>query len=204
MLTNLNMTNNSTIRFAKLSFAAILVTSMMFVSCDNPADDDDAGEQELITKVTITLEETGTNNVVTIVWSDPDGDGTGDFVGTASLKSNTTYEGTIELLNELATDPDERDVTAEILEKADEHQFFYTFSTNIQPFATITITDRDDRNLPIGLEFDLVTTALPVGTASVAGTLNVVLSHYSTITKTGTNAGNEEDVNITAPLSISN
>jgi len=204
MLTNLKMTNNPTFRFAKLTLAAFIMTSLALVSCDNPADDDDAGEQEFITKVTIRLEESGTNNVVTLVWSDPDGDGTGDFTGTANLKSNTTYEGTIELLNELATDPDERDVTAEILEEADEHQFFYTFSTNIRPFATITITDRDDRNLPLGLEFDLITTALPGGTASIAGTLNVVLSHYSTITKTGTNAGNEEDVNITAPVTISN
>jgi len=198
------MTNNSTFRFAKLMFAVMIMTSLALVSCDNPSDDDEAGEQEFITKVTIALEETGTSNVVTLIWSDPDGDGTGDFTGTASLKANTSYSGSIELLNELATDADERDITAEILEEADEHQFFYTFSTAIRPFATITITDRDSKNLPIGLEFDLVTTALPGGTPSATGTLNVVLSHYSTITKTGTNAGNEEDVNITAPVTISN
>ena len=200
----LYMTNNSTFRFAKLTFAVMIMTSLALVSCDNPSDDDEAGEQEFITKVTIKLEENGTSNVVTLIWSDPDGDGTGDFTGTANLKASTTYSGSIELLNELATDADERDITAEILKEADEHQFFYTFSTAIRPLATITITDTDSNNLPIGLEFDLVTTALPSGTPSVSGTLNVVLSHYSTITKTGTNAGNEEDVNITAPVTISN
>lgn len=202
------MTNNSTFHFAKLTlakltFAVMIMASMSLVSCDNLFDnDDDAGEQELITKVTIKLEETGSTNVVTLVWSDPEGDGTGDFEGTANLKANTTYRGSIEVMNELAA-ADERDITAEILDEADNHQFFYTFSATVVPYATITITDRDGRNMPIGLEFDLVTTALPIGTFSINGTLNVVLSHYTSIVKTGLNVGNEEDINISAPISIS-
>jgi hypothetical protein len=94
-------------------------------------------------------------------------------------------------------------VTEEVEEEADEHQFFYTFSNNLAPFAVVTITDRDSRGLPVGLEFDLVTAALPGGTASLTGSLNIVLSHYTTITKAGTNPGNEEDINISAPISIS-
>jgi len=183
-----------------LSFVLI---SYGFTSCDKPGDDDDAGEQEFITKVTIRLEEQGSSNVVNIVWSDPDGDGRGDFAGTANIKSNKIYKGTITLLNELATDPKERDITKEIEEEADEHQFFYTFSSNLRPFMAITITDKDERGIPVGLKFDLVTTALPGGTASLTGSLNVVLSHYSTIIKAGTNPGNEEDVNISAPVSLS-
>lgn len=180
----------------------ILITALSFTACDNPADDDDAGEQELITRVTIQLQEQGSSNVVNIVWSDPDGDGLGDFTGTATLRANRTYKGTIQLLDELATDPTKRNITEEIEEEADEHQFFYTFSNSLRPFATITITDTDSNGLPLGLEFDLVTAALPGGTTSLTGTLNIVLSHYETITKTGTNPGNEEDVNITAPVSI--
>lgn len=183
-----------------LSFVLI---SYRFTSCDKPGDDDEAGEQEFITKVTIRLEEQGSNNVIDIVWSDPDGDGRGDFAGTANFKANRTYKGSITLLNELATDPAERDVTKEIEEEADEHQFFYTFSNNLAPFTTVTITDRDKRGLPVGLKFDLVTSALPGGTASLTGSLNVVLSHYTTITKTGTNPGNEEDINISAPIALS-
>ena len=185
-----------------IAFAFLI--SITSLSCDNPADDDDAGEQEFITKVTLRLEEQGSTNVVTIIWSDPDGDGRGDFVGTASLKANKTYKGSIELLNELADKPEERDITKEILEESDEHQFFYTFSSSLRPYATVTITDKDKNNLPVGLKFDVVTTALPSGTASQSGTLNIVLSHYSTIKKAGTNPGNEEDVNITAPVSLSN
>lgn len=183
-------------------FLLMLLTAMSLTACDNPADDEDAGEQELITRVTIQLQEQGSGNVVNIVWSDPNGDGLGDFTGTATIRANRTYKGTIQLLNELATDPNERNITEEIKKEADEHQFFYTFSNNLAPFATITVTDRDSKGLPVGLEFDLVTNALPGGAASLAGTLNIVLSHYETITKTGTNPGNEEDVNITAPVSI--
>jgi len=192
----------SHISLKMVAFACIVAFTS--ISCDNPADDDDAGEQEFITKVTIRLEEQGSTNVVSIIWSDPDGDGKGDFVGTAALKTNKTYKGSIELLNELADKPEERDITKEILEEADEHQFFYTFSSTLRPYAAITITDKDKNNLPVGLKFDVVTSALPSGTASQSGTLNIVLSHYSTIKKAGTNPGNEEDVNITAPLSLSN
>lgn len=192
----------STLSLKMLAF--VLVIGISSVSCDNPADDDDAGEQEYITKVTIRLEEQGSTNVVNIIWSDPDGDGRGDFLGTAALKTNKTYKGSIELLNELADKPEERDITQEILKEADEHQFFYTFATALRPFAAVTITDKDKNNLPIGLKFDLVTTALPSGTVSLTSTLNIVLSHYSTIKKTGTNPGNEEDININAPISLSN
>jgi hypothetical protein len=186
-----------------LFLLSLVFVSSGLTSCDKPEDDDDAGEQEFITKVTIRLEEQGSSNVVNIVWSDPDGDGRGDFAGTANIKSNKIYKGTITLLNELATDPKERDITKEIEEEADKHQFFYTFSSNLRPYMAITITDKDKRGMPVGLKFDLVTTALPGGTASLTGSLNVVLSHYTTITKTGTNPGNEEDINITAPVSLS-
>jgi len=197
------MTNMKRNKWTNLTLFSVLLLSLGLTACDKPGDDDDAGEQEFITKVTIRLEEQGTQNVVNIIWNDPDGDGRGDFVGTANIKSNRTYKGTVQLLNELASDPKDRDITKEIEEEADEHQFFYTFSNNLAPFATITITDRDKRGLPLGLKFDLVTSALPGGTASLTGSLNVVLSHYTTITKTGTNPGNEEDINISAPISIS-
>ncbi len=184
--------------------ALVLVALVAFgmTACDDPADDDDAGEQEFITKVTLTFTEAGTSNEITLVWSDPDGDGEGDFTGTLNLKHATTYTGTIELLNELADDEDERDITEEIREEADHHQFFYTFSQALRPYADITITDEDENGLPLGLEFELVTTSLPEGTASVNGTLNIVLSHYVTIVKNGTVPGNEEDVNITAPVTV--
>lgn len=184
--------------------ALVALALFGLTACDDPADDDDAGEQEFITKVTLTFTEDGTSNETTLVWSDPDGDGEGDFTGTLNLKAATSYTGTIELLNELADDEDERDITEEILEEADHHQFFYTFSSALQPYAALTVTDEDENGLPVGLEFDLVTSGLPSGTASVNGTLNVVLSHYSTIVKNGTVRGNEEDVNITAPVTVAN
>ncbi len=197
------MTSMKLNKWTNIALFSVILLSLGLTACDKPADDDDAGEQEFITKVTIRLEEQGSQNVVNIVWNDPNGDGIGDFTGTANIKSNRTYKGSIELLNELTTDPDERNVTKEIEEEADEHQFFYTFSNNLAQFAVVTITDRDSRGLPVGLKFDLVTATLPGGTASLTGSMNIVLSHYTTITKTGTNPGNEEDVNISAPVTIS-
>ena len=199
-MTHMNMNTRSNL-FLLLAFSMLLLP---LSACEKPDDDDDAGEQEYITKITLRLVEEGSGKVTNITWNDPNGDGVGDFSGTAALTSSRTYKGTIELLNELATNPEERDITKEIEEEADEHQFFYTFSSAMRPYASITITDRDSRGLPVGLKFDLVTSALPGGTTSLTGSLNVVLSHFSTIRKTGSNPGNEEDINITAPVSISN
>lgn len=174
----------------------------MLIGCENPAADDEAGEQEFITSVRLTLVDRAAKDSLVIVWTDPDGDGVGAFTGTTTLRSNRLYQGSIELRNDLATTEKEKNITAEILEEADEHQFFYTFSSALRPYTQVVITDKDTRGMPIGLKFTLQTSALPSGTTSLTGTLNIALSHYTTLIKNGSNPGNEEDVNITQNVEL--
>jgi len=180
----------------------ITLSTFSFIGCENPAADEDAGEQEFITSVRLSLVDRAAKDSLVIVWSDPDGDGVGAFVGNTTIRANRLYQGTIALRNDLATTEKEKDITAEILEEADEHQFFYTFSPSLKPYTQVTITDKDKRGMPIGLKFTVQTGALPSGTTSVSGSLNIVLSHYTTLIKNGSNLGNEEDVNITQNVEL--
>jgi len=180
----------------------ITISTFVFIGCENPAADDDAGEQEFITSVRLTLVDRAAKDSLVIVWTDPDGDGVGAFTGNTTLRSDRTYQGSIALRNDLATSEKEKDITAEILEEADEHQFFYTFSPTLKPYTQVTITDKDKRGMPIGVKFTLQTFALPAGTTTLTGSLNIVLSHYTTIIKNGSNPGNEEDVNITQNVEL--
>jgi hypothetical protein len=164
---------------------------------DNPAKPTPQNPQELITKVTLTLTPAGGGAAVTAVFSDPDGDGgNAPTIGTLTLKAGTTYTGTIELLDE-TKDPDE-DITEEVEEESDVHQFFYTPEGGIVGRITVAITDRDANNLPVGLEYTVAVTA----GAAANGTLNVVLSHYDESPKNGTTPSDETDVDIDFPVNI--
>ena len=64
-----------------------------------------------------------------------------------NLTAGTTYDGTIELLNETETPAE--DITEEVQEEADEHQFFYTIGTGLD--VTTTYEDEDGDGNPIML-----------------------------------------------------
>ena len=87
---------------------------------DHGEDTDDHNhEEELITTVTLTF-TSDTADTVTASFRDPDGDGgMSGTTETITLAANTTYTMTIELLNEL----EDEDITEEIREEAEEHQF---------------------------------------------------------------------------------
>jgi hypothetical protein len=161
---------------------------------DNPAG---PGEEELITTVILTFTEAGTSTQVTVQWEDLDGDGGNPpVIGTLTLSAGKTYNGTIQLLNKEANPPE--DVTAEVEDEAEAHQFFFTAEGGIAGRVVVTITDRDANNLPIGLQYTVAVTA----GGAVAGTLNVVLSHYDQTPKNGTDRSNETDIDIDIPVNI--
>jgi hypothetical protein len=179
--------------------AALAAVAFITGGCseDNPAKPKDENPQELITKVTLTLTPAGGGAAVTVVFSDPDGDGgTAPTIGTLTLKAGTTYTGTIELLDE-TKDPDEN-ITEEVEEESDVHQFFYTPEGGIVGRVTVNITDTDANNLPVGLEYTVAVTA----GAAANGTLNVVLGHYDEAPKDGTTRSDESDIDIDFPVSI--
>jgi len=156
-------------------------------------------EEEVITTLNYTLTNTNDqNDVVVLTWEDMDGDGSGTPVITGgTLKSNATYNGSMEILNKTETPADT--VTIEILEEDNEHQFFFEASSST---ITVNYLDVDENNLPVGLETELITTN--AGTVD----LTVVLIHEPTKTASGvsdgdiTNAGGSEDVRVVFPITI--
>lgn len=163
-------------------------------ACDTTPDDT-AGEGELITAVTLTLTPSGGGTPVTATFRDTNGDGLvqSTEVGTVRLLAGATYTGALTLAG-----PD-GDLTAEVQGEADAHQVVYTVGGGAASRVTITITDRDGAEKPLGL----ATTMAASSGSLVSGTLRVVLYHYEdTSRKVAGIAGSEADVDLTFPLVV--
>ena len=171
----------------------LILLVLSVAACDsNEPDEEGAGEEELITRVVLTL--VGGGETISAEADDPDGDGTNFQIDTITLQSGTTYTGSIDLFD----DVNGEDIGEEVAEEDDEHQFFYTPSGGIAGRVTVTITDTDGAGLPVGLAFTL--TVSNGGAAS--GSLNVVLSHFDEEPKNGTDRSDETDVDVTVPVTI--
>jgi len=177
------------------NIAILVFLASISVACsddnDNPVP---INEEEVITTVRATLVPTGGGTTITLESEDLDGDGPDapvlDISG--NLTANTTYSGTLEILNETENPAD--NITLEILEEDEDHQFFYAFTNNI---ATATYNDQDGNGNPIGVAFDLVTNA--AGTGNFIITLKHEPNKGAENVNTGdmTNAGGETDVQVT-------
>lgn len=172
--------------------STLALASLFIFSCSS--DDDSipeiVNEEELITTTTISLTSEG-NPTVTFTATDLDGDGpNAPVIDDVNLLANTTYTGTVTLLNE--TESPAEDITEEVAEEADEHQFFYQASTSLN--VTTDYADADADGNPVGINFSLIT-----GEAS-NGTFTVTLRHEPSKGASGvaegdiTNAGGETDV----------
>ncbi len=179
--------------------ALFFVGAAVFTSCSS--DDDNptpVNEEEVITTMTLTLTPAA-GAVVTLQTQDLDGDGPNAPVINISgpLAANTTYTGSIELLNETETPAE--DITAEVQEEDDEHQFFFSTTGSVTGTA---YTDQDGNGNPIGLAFTLTTGA------AGAGTVMVTLRHQPNKTAAGvsegdiTNAGGETDITETFTVTV--
>lgn len=174
--------------------AVLFISSILFSSCsDNDDDHDHDHEEELITTVIYTL--TDGDDIVRLTFKDLDGEGGTDGTTTVSgpLKANTVYTGSIQLLNE--TESPAENITTEVQEEGDEHEFFY--STTV-PNILITKNDTDANGNPIGIETLLTTGS--IGT----GTLIVVLKHEPTKPNNGSSAdaGGSTDVEVTFSIQV--
>ncbi|KAA5541660.1 hypothetical protein [Adhaeribacter rhizoryzae] len=155
----------------KPAFVLLLAAGILSSCQNNDEDQAPLNESELITTVTLTMQEVGTSNTVTATFRDPDGEG-----GNAPtkfdeivLKPNAVYNTAITLKNESVTPAE--DITSEIEEEADDHQFFYTPTAGLN--VTVAYEDKDSKNLPIGLK-----TKITTGAAST-GKLKVTLKHQA-------------------------
>lgn len=155
-------------------------------------------EEELITTVRLTcLPENGGDSVI-FEYKDVDGEGgTAPEIKNGILSANTTYQMTVELLNE-SVSPVEN-ITEEVKEEGIDHQIFYIIEN---PNLTISYTDQDENGLPIGLENTLKTSE------NANGNLTVTLKHKPMKSASGvsngniSNAGGETDVEVTFYVQI--
>lgn len=189
---------------SKLNSAATIVkkisivtfTNILFIACSS--DDDKpmpVNEEEIITTVKVSLTPDTGGDTITMESKDLDGDGPNTPIVTVSsnLQANTTYNGSIVLLNE--TESPAEDITEEVKEEDEDHQFFYTITGAI---SEVAYTDQDADGNPVGLTFTLTT-----ATASQAS-FGITLRHEPKKPNDGTlaDAGGETDVEQTFSLTV--
>ena len=177
----------------KILFIALAVIALSFSSCRK--DPEDVNEEEVITTLNYIL--TGGGSTVTLSFQDLDGDGgdaptvTGD-----TLAANTTYAGSLELLNEVEGE----DITEEIEEEDEDHQFFFQTTGDINVAYDAEDVDADGN--PVGLQ-NILTTG-----AAGDGTVTVILRHEPDKGGDGvadgdiTNAGGETDIEVTFDVTV--
>ena len=143
MRTPLFINTISGIKRAGMSLA--VVASLFLASCDNDDTPDPVNEEEVITTLIATLTPAGGGTAVVMTYQDLDGDGPNAPTVNVSgnLMGNTTYNGAIQVLNE--TESPAENITLEVLEESDEHQFFFEFTGSI---AGATATDTDSMGNP--------------------------------------------------------
>lgn len=187
-------------KFNRTLLLLFLVLAISFSSCkkkeENPQDDN---ESELITTVKLKFTEGGVAR--TFTFRDLDGaGGNTPVIDGINLNNGRTYTMEIELLDE-SNPAKVVDITDEIEEEADEHQFFFTGSA-VANLLTITYDDKDKSNRPLGLKNRVVTRS--TGT----GQLTVTLRHRPNKGASGVangqiaNAGGETDIEVTFNVTI--
>jgi len=181
----------------KTVITTVLVAILGLSSCskDDPII---PNEEEVITTLEYTLTPNGGGTTVVLSFMDLDGDGgNAPIITGGTLDANKTYTGTLVLLNEQESPAG--DITAEIQEEDEEHQFF--FQTNIAGL-TVAYNDQDANGNPLGLQSTITTT--DVGN----GTLTVILRHEPNKSAGGvasgdiTNAGGETDIEVTFDVTV--
>lgn len=180
-----------------LLFSLVLIALVLNSAC-NDDEPELPNEEELITTVNYTLTPASGGAAVTLTFQDLDGDGGNDPIITGgTLEANQTYTGSLELLNESETPVE--DITVEVREEDEEHQFFFQSSLTD---LTIAYNDQDADGNPIGLSTTVTTGA--AGTGNITITLRHEPNKAAANVSDGdiTNAGGETDIEITFPIDV--
>ena len=185
-------------KILKSKYIIFFFSLFLIISC-NPDDVPIEEPVELITTLTYTLVPViSGGDAVVLSFKDLDGDGGNvpTIIG-GTLTANTTYSGTISLLNETTTPAE--DIAAEVKSEDVDHQFFFAID-NVN--LSLTYSDQDANGQPLGL-----TTALTTGNAS-SGTLMLTLRHQPDKNAVGvadgdiSNAGGETDIEVAFPIEV--
>jgi hypothetical protein len=180
--------------FSIITFFGI---AALFSSCK---DDDPTPEnpEELITTLSIVFTPHGGGVSTTFQFRDLDGDGgNAPVITVATLAAQTEYHAVLSLLDE-TTSPAEN-ITEEILDEDEAHQFFFQL-TGVQ--MSHAYDDMDGNGNPIGVVNTFIT-----GDAGT-GTLKVTLRHEPNKSAVGvadgdiTNAGGDTDIEVVFTVTI--
>lgn len=173
----------------KYTLLFLFCGSLLITSCKKE-DPFIPNEEELITTLRLTLTD---GNGGEAIFSFRDlGDGQAPEIVEGVLKANTIYDGVLELLDESTTEVG--DITAEVIEEADEHQVFYISNNGA---IMIDYSDQDVNGYPLGIVTKLTTT--DTGNSE----LKVILRHEPAKAALNvqngdiTNAGGETDIEVT-------
>ncbi len=191
----------------------LLAIASLFASCKKN-DPEPELEQEVITDVTLKFTEVGANNSpigqpLTYKAVDPQGFELGNNPVIASitgLAAGKRYLLEIELFNSIENE----DVTEEIEEEDDEHQFYFlgTAFVGNSAFLTYEYADADGDGNPVGLKGYVQVAASP---AVTTGSFRLVLRHDLNKSFAGANnpnfvnfvqAGGETDLDVTFPVTL--
>lgn len=200
-------------------FLVLIIVSGCLITFSGCKNDDPIPENipELITKVTLKFTPAGGGSVISVTATDPDGEGVKDITvdGPINLLKGIQYTLSLELINGLYKPGDDGyDITTEVEEEGDEHQFFFSFSDGVfsSPVGTGNIKDNaassagsinyldvDDGGLPIGIETSWTT-------ANVAASnkfFRVLLKHQPDVkTNSSTSLDGESDLDISFVLNV--
>lgn len=197
----------------KLNFNILLLllsaSVLIFSSCESN-DPEDENEGELITDVTLKFTEVDPaqgfiGTPFEVQASDPDGLelGNNPTIETINLEIGKTYLLELSLFNRIENE----DITEEIEEEADEHQFFFLGSAFVgSPVLTYIYDDEDGDGNPIGLRGFVTVASVP---SFNNAQFRLILRHDLNKSFVGANnpnfenfveAGGETDLDITFPL----
>lgn len=201
--------------FSRLLLMITAGTLVGLTGCDD--DPEKENVPELITQVQLTFTPLTSGSTVVVTATDPDGAGPQSIEvdGPIMLTQSTTYNLTIELINGLLNPSDDGyNITAEVEEEADEHQFFFQFSDGVfsspagtgnikdspsDPVGEINYLDEDGNGRPLGLATRWVTDNVEVSDKS----FRIVLKHQPGLkSDTSTSLDGETDLDITFVLVV--
>ncbi|MEM1025340.1 MAG: type 1 periplasmic binding fold superfamily protein [Myxococcota bacterium] len=192
-----------------LSFCLPLAVLGLTACGEDEADNGNGGDEgvETITQVILTFTAAGGGDTVA-TWTDQDGQGgMAPTITPITLVADETYSLAIRLLD--TTNPaDIENITEEIQEEDDEHQFFFegtgvdseTF-TGSNPLVTVSYADFDGNGRPLGLSADIDNV-----TAGMGETFVVLLKHQPPVNgqpvKTDTSDRNTGDTDVEATFDL--
>lgn len=192
-------------------FLALCLSVIIFTSCNDDEGDDPppaANLSEEINEASLIFTDTNGATITARV-VDEDGEGPLDvqILDEINLQANTTYTLSFSLMNTVGATPE--DITEEVAEEDDEHQFFFSFtndafanpagSGNIESAAAaVNYNDTDDNGNPVGL-----TTTWTTGASTLSdGSFRVLLQHQPDGIKTATSESDDGDTDIDVTFTL--